>query len=434
MTLRNARRRKGFVWIAAVGAALMLAPCPIGAGIQREAIRAEANGPVSDRAFLEWLDALRAEARGKGISEATLKAALEDIAPVMRVIELDRSQPEFTQSFWTYIRRLVNDGRIRRGRVLLEKHRDLLNKIEADYGVPPRVLIALWGLETNFGDYLGGFPVVEALATLAYDRRRSEFFRAELFHALQIVEEGHISPNTMTGSWAGAMGHIQFIPSTFIGHAVDYTGDGRKNIWGSLPDAFASAANFLSNMGWQRGQMWGREIRLPENFDLLLATMDTKKTPAEWSSLGVRGTGGAALPQAEMKGSIVLPQGHRGPVFLVYDNFQVILRWNRSIHYALSVGHLADRIAGLPKIVNGRDAEHGPLLREEVVQMQQILNRLGFEAGAEDGFPGPRTRSAIRAFQVEHSLPPDGYPSPALLKRLRMPAAAESEEMAAGDI
>jgi len=420
MTLRSATKRWGFALIAAICLALLLAPWRGNAQPLEEAV----NEALSDQAFLDWLEALRAEARGKGISDATLDAALGYIEPVMRVIELDRHQPEFTQTFWTYLRKRVNDERIKRGRALLAKHRDLLHKIQAEYRVPPRYLIAFWGLETNFGDYLGSFRVIDALATLAYDHRRTHFFRAQLLDALQIIEEGHISPDAMTGSWAGAMGHMQFMPSTYIRYAVDYTGDGRKDIWGSLPDTFASAANLLSNMGWRPGEIWGREVRLPESFDLMLAAMNTQKTLAQWSSLGVRRADGAALPQAEMEGSILLPQGYKGPAFLVYDNFRAIMRWNGSINYAISVGHLADCIAGLPQIATGRDAKHEPLSRDEAQEMQQLLNRLGFDAGSADGFPGPRTRAAIRAFQKEHSLPPDGYPAPALLKRLRALAAA----------
>ena len=424
MTLRIATRRRGFALVAAIGVVLLLAPWQGSAQAQEEAGKTEANEALSDQAFLDWLESLRAEARGKGISDATLDVALRDIAPVMRVIELDRRQPEFTQTFWTYLRQRVNDKLIKRGRALLARHRDLLNRIHVEYGVPPRYLIAFWGLETNFGDYLGSFLVINALATLAYDQRRANFFRAELLDSLQIIEDGHISPDAMTGSWAGAMGHMQFLPSTFTGHAVDYTGDGRKDIWDSLPDAFSSAANFLSNMGWQPGEIWGREVRLPEDFDLMLAMMNRKKTLEEWSSLGVRRTDGAALPQADMEGSIVLPQGYKGPAFLVYDNFRAIMRWNRSINYAISVGHLADRIAGLAQIATGRDAEHEPLSRDETKEMQQLLNRLGFDSGSEDGLTGPRTRAAIRTFQKEHSLMPDGYPAPALLKRLRALAAA----------
>jgi membrane-bound lytic murein transglycosylase B len=215
------------------------------------------------------------------------------------------------------------------------------------------------------------------------------------------------------------MGHMQFIPSTFIKYAVDFTGDGRKDIWGSLPDAFSSAANFLFNMGWRTGEIWGREVRLPENFDLTLATMDRKKSLKDWASIGVRRSNGTALPQEDMEGSIVLPQGYKGPAFLVYNNFRTILRWNRSINYAISVGHLSDRIIGLPQIANGRGAEHEPLMRDEIMEIQQLLNSLGFDAGSDDGLAGPRTHTAIRAFQKENSLPPDGYPSPALLKLLR---------------
>jgi len=400
--------------------ALLLAPWRANAQPLEEAV----NAALSDQDFLDWVEALRAEARGKGISNRTLDAALGYIAPVMRVIELDRRQPEFTQTFWTYLRKGVNEERIKRGRDLLAKHRNLLYKIQADYGVPPRYLIALWGLETNFGDSLGSFRVIDALATLAYDHRRAHFFRAQLLDALKIIEAGHITPDAMTGSWAGAMGHMQFMPSTFIEYAVDYTGDGRKDIWGSLPDAFSSAANLLFNVGWRPNEIWGREVRIPENFDLTQAALNTKRTLAEWSSLGVRRADGAALPKLGLEGSIVLPQGYKGPAFLVYGNFRAIMRWNNSINYAISVGHLADRIIGLPQIANGREAQHEPLSRDEAKEMQQLLNLLGFDAGSEDGLLGSRTRSAIRAFQKEHFLPTDGHPAPALLKRLRALATA----------
>lgn len=427
MILHCATRRGGFALV--IGVALLLAPWQGCAQVQDKGGKTAGSEALSEQPFLQWLEALREEARAKGISDATLDSALRDIAPDTRVIELDRRQPEFIQTFWTYLRQRVNDERIERAQALLAKHRDLLDKIHAEYGVPPRYLIAFWGLETNFGDHLGSFRVFDALATLAYDQRRSHFFRVQLLCALQIIEEGHISPDGMTGSWAGAMGHMQFLPSTFTGYAVDYTGDGRKDIWGSLPDAFSSAANYLSNLGWRPGETWGREVRLPGDFDLTLATMDIKKALAEWSALGVRRADGLALPEAGIagiEGSIVLPQGHKGPMFLVYDNFRVIMRWNRSIHYAISVGHLADRIAGLPQIANGRDAEHEPLSRGETEELQQLLNRLGFDAGLADGLPGPRTHAAIRAFQKEHSLPPDGYPAPDLLKRLRAMATASS--------
>jgi membrane-bound lytic murein transglycosylase B len=425
MALRNGTMRAGFALTAMIGVFLMLAPWQGNARAEarKEAPPASAGEDPSALDFQDWLAALRAEALAKGISEATLNAALRDVAPVTRAVELDRRQPEFTQTFWTYLDQRVNEDRRKRGRMLLAKHLSLLERIHAQYGVPPRYIIAFWGLETNFGDYRGSFRVIDNLATLAFDQRRSHFFRAQLLDALRIIEDGHILPDAMVGSWAGAMGHMQFMPSTFIGHAVDYTGDGRKDIWGSLPDAFSSAAHFLSNMGWQPNQTWGREVRLPENFDLLLATLNTRKTLTQWSALGVRQANGKPLPQVDMQGALVLPQGRLGPAFLVYENFRAIMRWNRSIHYAISVGHLADRIVGLPQLMNGRDAEHAPLSRSETEEMQQLLNRLGFDAGSADGIAGPRTRAAIRALQQELSLPADGYPAPSLLQRLRTLAA-----------
>ncbi|MCF8025416.1 MAG: lytic murein transglycosylase [Desulfobacteraceae bacterium] len=345
------QRRAGLALaIVIIGMAVLFSPWPEKVQATKESINFSANEAVSGQPFADWLAALRDEARGKGISDATLSAALRDIAPVKRVIELDRHQPEFTQTFQTYLSRRVTEERVKRGQRLLAKHRDLLEDIHDKYGVPPRYLIAFWGLETNFGDYMGGFRVIDALATLAYDQRRAGFFRAQLLDALQIIEEGHIAPDEMMGSWAGAMGHVQFIPSTFTGYAVDYTGNGRKDIWNSLPDAFASAANFLSGMGWQPREIWGRRVRLPEDFDKSLASMDIKKTLNEWSDFGVRRADGSGLPQADMQGSIVLPQGPEGPAFLVYDNFRAIMRWNRSVKYAISVGHLADRIIGLPEL------------------------------------------------------------------------------------
>ncbi|MCF8111410.1 MAG: lytic murein transglycosylase [Desulfobacteraceae bacterium] len=299
-------------------------------------------------AFEKWLDSLRKEARQKGISEKILDAALKNVSPISRVVELDRSQPEFILTFRDYINRRVDKKRVKRGRQLLEEHRVLLNEIYAQYGVPPRYIIAFWGIETNFGDYTGKFRVIDALATLAYDQRRSEFFRSQLLDALQIVEEGHVAPDEMKGSWAGAMGQMQFLPSTFNGYAVDYTGNGRKDIWESLPDVFASAANFLSKMGWQRGERWGRQVTLPEDFDRKLASLDIKKPVEKWAELGVRRADGLPLPAVDIEGSIVLPQGSQGPAFLVYDNFRTIMRWNHSVNYAIAVGHLADRIAGMP--------------------------------------------------------------------------------------
>lgn len=344
----SAFRRTGIFAAIAVMLALLVAPFQDKARGERNTEQPVQKSTVSDQAFDDWLASLRKEARQKGISDKTLEAALGDISPRKRIIELDRSQDEFILPFHAYINRRVDEKRVKRGRQLFEKHRVLLNEIYAEYGVPPRYIIAFWGLETNFGDYMGGFQVIEALATLAYDKRRAGFFRAQLFEALQIVEDGHVAPDEMKGSWAGAMGHMQFLPSTFTEYAVDFTGNGRKDIWESLPDAFASAANFLSKIGWQRGERWGRQVTLPKDFDRELASLDIKKPVEKWAELGVRREDGSPLPGAGMEGSIVLPQGNDGPAFLVYDNFRAIMRWNRSVNYAIAVGHLADRIAGMP--------------------------------------------------------------------------------------
>jgi membrane-bound lytic murein transglycosylase B len=371
-------------------------------------------------AFQRWLDDLRREARDQGVRAETLDTALADVAPIQRVIELDRRQPEFTQTFWTYLDKRVTEQRVERGRELLAKHRPMLQAVAAEYGVQPRFLVAFWGLETNYGDYMGSFPVIGSLATLAYDDRRAGFFRTQLLHALRIVDQGHITADRMMGSWAGAMGHLQFIPGTFVRHAVDATGEGRKDIWGTLPDAFASGANYLSNLGWNGDERWGREVRLPEGFDWSLATLDTRKPLDAWARMGVRRADGGALPTPEgMQGSIVIPQGHDGPAFLVYGNFRHILSWNRSINYAISVGYLADRIVGLPEFRTGRNVDNRALSRDQVMAMQRLLNQLGHDAGSVDGLPGPSTRAAIRRFQQARDLPADGHPSVDLLERLR---------------
>lgn len=309
------------------------------------AILTVSNAGATD--FDEWLAALREEALSKGISEETLNVALADLQPSEKVVALDRNQPEFKKDFWTYLDLMVNDIRIAKGRRMLYHHRDLLARIQERYGVQPRFLVAIWGLETNFGSNLGGFPVIRSVATLAYDERRSSFFRAELLHALRIVDEGHIEASDMQGSWAGAMGQLQFMPSTFISFAVDEDGDGRKDIWTSLPDVFASAANFLSRYGWNDEYTWGRKVQVPQGIDEKLYGMDTKKLLSEWQEIGVRRINGDDLPQVEITASLIRPTKDRGPSYLVYQNYRAIMRWNRSHLYALAVSYLADRLAGI---------------------------------------------------------------------------------------
>lgn len=294
--------------------------------------------------FDDWLAGLRTDAIARGISVDTLDNALKGLKPVPRVIELDRRQPEFTQGFREYLNARVSENRIKIGQRLLREHRDLLEKVRDKYGVQPRFLVAIWGLETNFGSYTGGFQVIDSLATLAYDERRSSFFRKELLNALVILDEGHINVQDMSGSWAGAMGQVQFMPSSFSRFAVDADGDGRKDIWNSLPDIFESAANYLSGSGWNRGYIWGREVLLPSGFKAETTGLDTEKTLAGWQELGIRLRDGRDLPSEDIKSSIILPAGNDGPALLVYENYRAILKWNNSHNYAVSVCHLADRL------------------------------------------------------------------------------------------
>ena len=294
--------------------------------------------------FEEWRKGVRSEALALGISPATFDTAFAEVEPIPRVIELDRSQPEVTLTFAQYLERVVPESRVAKGRDLLAQHRELLEPIGRKYGVPPRFIVALWGIETNFGQFLGGFPVIAALATLAYDGRRSAYFRGELLHALRIVEDGHITADAMMGSWAGAMGQSQFMPSSFVRYAVDHDGDGKRDIWGTQGDVFASAANYLVQAGWRAGEIWGRQVALPAGFDHALTGLEVKKTLAEWQALGLRRADGGDLPQAAMSGSVVLPGGEEGPAYLVYDNYRTIMRWNRSFYFATSVGLLADGI------------------------------------------------------------------------------------------
>ena len=382
-----------------------------------------AGARAQDAAFDAWLDGVRRDAAAAGISQATIAAALTGLAPIERVLELDGRQPEFTRTFWSYLDRAVTRDRVERGRALLAKHGGLLRKVRRRYNVQPGYLVAFWGLESDFGKYTGGFSVIGALATLAYDPRRGAFFRAQLLDALRILDQGHISVAAMEGSWAGAMGQLQFIPSTFVNYAVDFDGDGRRNIWTDLPDVFASAANYLSSIGWRGDEKWGREVRLPADFDWETASLKLRKPLEEWRRLGIRRADGGALPVADISGAIVAPGGHKGPAFLVYGNFDKILNWNRSLLYAIAVGHLADRIAGRGPLLAARPAKEEPLSRAQVEEMQGLLGALGFDAGEPDGVVGSQTRAALRAFQREADVPPDGYPTPELLASIRRSAA-----------
>ena len=372
---------------------------------------------AQQQSFAEWLEELRREAAELGISAQTL-AALDTIEPLERVIELDNSQPEFVQTFTRYIGLRVTPGQVDRGRALLAENSSLLTEVQREYGVQPHYLMAFWAIESNYGRATGGFSVLEALATLAYDPRRSDFFRRELLTALRIIDEGHIPADDMSGSWAGAMGQLQFLPSVFYEYGVDGDGDGRIDIWHSLPDIFHSAANFLANSGWQGDERWGRQVLLPEGFDFSLTGTSTSKTLQEWADLGIVRVDGGPLPIADMSASVILPAGASGPAFLAYNNYRATMRYNPSTFYALTVGHLADRYTGAGPIQNMPENEQA-LSVADVRELQERLNALGYESGEPDGRVGRNTRAAIRSYQRDNGLPMDGYASGQLLAAIR---------------
>ena len=296
--------------------------------------------------FKTWLEGVRREAQQRGLSKRAIDAALVDVAPIPRVIELDRRQPETTLTFAQYMERVVPLARIEAGRAQLNDNRDLLARVSARFNVQPQFIVALWAIETDYGRITGGFPVIAALATLAYDGRRSAFFREELFNALKIVDRGHVDPREMRGSWAGAMGQNQFMPSSYLSYAIDFDGDGKADIWTSRADVFASSANYLSRVGWRGDEGWGRVVRLPEGLDpTLIDHTKVQKPTTEWRALGVAAIDGRPLGEEfRSSGSLVQPGGAEGPTYLVHANYRALLRWNRSLYFATAVGYLADQI------------------------------------------------------------------------------------------
>jgi len=373
--------------------------------------------------FDSWLAAFRQDAETQGISPATLDAALTGIEPIERVVELDRRQPEFLQTFADYLERRVTALQVARGQALLQEHAELLDEVEQEYGIPKAVLVAFWGLETHYGAVKGSLNIPASLATLAYDGRRSGFFRSQLLDALRIIDAGHVDAADMNGSWAGAMGHLQFMPSTFLAYAVDADGDDRIDLWQSLPDAMHSAANYLQRAGWRTGEPVALEVRLPEGFDWRRARLTHRLPVAEWAALGVQATAARALPTVSGAAAIVLPQGWQGPAFMVFDNFDVVMQWNRSVNYALAVAQLGHQLAGGAGLA-AQAGEAGALSTMQIKWLQQALNEMGFDAGSADGLFGPRTQSAIRRYQALNQLPADGYPAPSVLAHVEQAYAA----------
>lgn len=378
---------------------------------------------IDPAGFPRWMEGLKAEAKRKGVSELILDAAFKGVRADQKVVALDRRQAEFTENIWTYLEKRTPSMTVGKGRRLYNEHRALLQRIEKEFGVPGRFLIAFWGMETGYGSIYGSHRLTQSLATLAYDKRRAGFFRKQLLTLLTLMEQGHI-PVDAKGSWAGAMGNMQFIPTTYQAYAIDFDGDGKRDLWGSIPDSLASAANFLRAAGWDKDLTWGREVKLPKNFNVRLASLKIKKSLPQWSRLGVMKADGSPLPKVDVPGSIILPSGIKGPAFMVYHNFNVIMNWNRAQLYAVAVGHLADRIAGGGTLRTPRDPDIIIMSRGEIVQIQKGLTALGFQVGEADGVLGSQTREAVRQFQHSVGLPADGHATPELLKKIQQMKAS----------
>ena len=370
--------------------------------------------------FPIWLKALKLEAKQQNISSKTITQTFKNAKFVTLVIALDRAQPEFITPFLTYVYARVTASKVQQGRAMLQKHDILLTEVEAKYGVPKHILLAFWGMETHYGNNQGDFSVPSSLMTLAYEGRRAEFFRAQLFDAMRVVDAGHSSVASLRGSWAGAIGHMQFMPSTLLKYGVDADADGHFAIKTSLPDAFATSANYLANIGWRKNEPVALELKLPEGFDYAQAHLQNRKNSADWAQTGVLKIDGTPLPALENT-AIILPQGWQGPAFLVASNFDVMLEWNRSVNYALSVSFLANQILADKPILGGAKAERAGMSFHKMWAFQAKLNELGYDCGAPDGFPGLKTQAAIRQYQTKQNLPQDGYASPSLYERLLPP-------------
>ena len=373
-----------------------------------------------ENAFKQWVSNFKKDAVSNGITTTTFDTAFENVQLNSRVIKADNKQAEFSREIWDYLDTATSPKRIANGKENLSDYLNLLREIQFKYQVDAEVILAIWGLESSYGKRMGDINIIEALATLAFDGRREKFGKQQLLEALSIIQRGDITPDKMMGSWAGAMGHTQFIPTSYQAYAQDFTGDGKRNVWDPLDpsDALASTANYLAEFGWTNNQPWGIEVNLPENFNYRNADLEVKATPARWSELGLKTITGGKIPNYG-EGSVFLPAGAKGPAFIVFNNFFVIKRYNNANSYAMAVGHLSDRILGGKPFHIEWPRGPGALKFNEKVELQNLLNQLGYDVGEADGIIGPNSIAAIRKFQISVGLIPDGMSNKDLLLKMR---------------
>lgn len=368
--------------------------------------------------FDSWMRDFRREAAAEGISPRVIAAALDGMTPDQSVIARDRRQGFFAQSFLDFSAKLATANRVQTGRAQIQRHRAAFDRAEKQFGVHPAVITGFWALESDFGAGMGKLPIMRSLVTLAYDCRRGPMFRDELKAALQIIERGDMTPQTMIGSWAGEIGQTQFLPTRYLEHAIDYDGDGRPNLFSSATDIIGTTANYMAHLGWRPNEPWLEEVEVPESLPWDQADLAIKHPRSEWAAWGVTGRGGAPLAADALPASLLLPMGRFGPAFLAYPNFDVYLQWNQSLNYATTAAYLATRIDGAPAMRRGREGI--PVLSiEEAKELQRHLKARGFDVGEIDGLIGLKSRQAVKAMQQKYKLPPDSYPTPELLAALR---------------
>jgi lytic murein transglycosylase len=403
--------------VAALGLLVATALPAVAAGPSRF-VSKPANCQNTSGPFDRWLAAFRAEAAQRGVSQATLSRALDNLQMDRAIINIHRGQTFFAQSFLDFSAKLATPNRVVNGTNRMRTLAGTFQRAEAGFGVPAPVITAFWALESDFGAGIGKRPVLVSLATLAWDCRRGEMFREELHAALKIIDRGDLVPEEMISSWAGELGQTQFLPTHYLNHAVDYDGDGKRNLFKSQPDIIGSTAAFIKSLGWKAGQPWLEEVRVPAEMAWEQAGSDIKHPRASWAKAGVTKANGAPLPSDQVPASLLLLQGRGGPAFLAYDNFKIFTEWNQSLNYATTAAYLATRLAGAPAFDRGRSPGE-PLSMDEVKELQTLLQRFGHNVGDIDGRVGLATRAAVRAAQVKLGLPADSYPTRDLVARLR---------------